>query len=644
MKRKHKINLKLVASARIHPAIGIARVGNSEEDDGWFIGPEIVPGPRREPGFYRDTKGRLKRQAARFRVYGYDRNGKALGELTEDEATIEWTVHVANKKAAWYDFDIALDLPEAAGVQSARRNATIQGADRKKLVIDPGESTIHGRNKRSKKMIGHFFSQEVELGELRTDNKGRLLFLGGRGKSGTPFPGCFPPSTFANNPGWHDDLSDGPVSARVRIRDGKGKTEGREIAKVESAWVIAAQPNFTPDLVANQTMYDVILDALTGHMLPKPGNPSFQEDILPVFERLRDGQWLNAGFFHQFGAGGVIDFMREEFMAALATAPDARADLFKELRQLIFRNFRDPSATEFEALKWPPVFGDAYSGSPGLPGPREGFAVTSRQFQFLQQWADGQFNGGYRPVRPLPARLETLPPAEQPATLDKAALTFCMGGPFHPAFEMTWPMRHSQMYQSPFRLRRRPFDAPEPDFGEFMNSTIALSRDGPLSGSGPGDITKWLGVPWQTDMASCRAGVTREDFPDDDFLPAFWVSRVPDQVLTEEEFSVIENPHSTPAQKRKAFQTRKNWMRQFGIDSPYVEFITRAVSGFKDLGVIERRKPENPPPGLPAEMFVESLPPGAPRSSGRSSGMKEARFNRELLKARFAHLRGRGRK
>ena len=59
-----------VRTARIHPAIGIARLGNSEDDG--FIGPE-VPGVYQFPeGGYRDSEGRLRRQGARFRVFGYD--------------------------------------------------------------------------------------------------------------------------------------------------------------------------------------------------------------------------------------------------------------------------------------------------------------------------------------------------------------------------------------------------------------------------------------------------------------------------------------------------------------------------------------------------------------------------------------------
>jgi len=53
----------------------------------------------RPKGGYKDAQGR-KRQAARFRLFGYDKKGKLVKEITSPDATIEWTVHLANRKAA----------------------------------------------------------------------------------------------------------------------------------------------------------------------------------------------------------------------------------------------------------------------------------------------------------------------------------------------------------------------------------------------------------------------------------------------------------------------------------------------------------------------------------------------------------------
>src|SRR5579871_6654717 len=89
-----------VQYCKIHPAVGIARVGDSTDES--FIGPEapgVAPDP---PGGFKDRGGRLKRQAARFRIYGYNAQGRVVQEITAADATITWTVHLVNKKSAAY--------------------------------------------------------------------------------------------------------------------------------------------------------------------------------------------------------------------------------------------------------------------------------------------------------------------------------------------------------------------------------------------------------------------------------------------------------------------------------------------------------------------------------------------------------------
>src|SRR5581483_11341213 len=146
-------NAQIVACA-IHPAIGIARVGNSLTEH--FLGPEVA-GPHPDPqGGYKDAAGRMKRQAARFRIYGLDAGGTVVKEITAADAQITWSVHLANKKAAWYNFEIAFDIPEATGaapggglsaaapLSTPRRNKSYTGADRAQLIIDPGPRSISG--------------------------------------------------------------------------------------------------------------------------------------------------------------------------------------------------------------------------------------------------------------------------------------------------------------------------------------------------------------------------------------------------------------------------------------------------------------------------------------------------------------------
>ena len=113
---------------KIHPAIGIARVGDSP--DVFYLAPEqagqlpleLTPAGKEQPiKKFKDKQQRVKRQAARFRVYGYDDNFKQgkeiqIGDTIEVVRTktgqlmtgkvldVVWTVYLANKKASWYEF------------------------------------------------------------------------------------------------------------------------------------------------------------------------------------------------------------------------------------------------------------------------------------------------------------------------------------------------------------------------------------------------------------------------------------------------------------------------------------------------------------------------------------------------------------
>src|SRR4051794_35242001 len=73
-----------ITKLRIHPGVGVMRVGNST--DAFYFGPE-VPGAVPPHGTtIRDGSGAIARQAARFRVYGYDAAGHVVGEVTRADA------------------------------------------------------------------------------------------------------------------------------------------------------------------------------------------------------------------------------------------------------------------------------------------------------------------------------------------------------------------------------------------------------------------------------------------------------------------------------------------------------------------------------------------------------------------------------
>lgn len=263
-----------IVKAVIYPSIGVARVGSSEE---WFPDPELPNPPHEAPGFYRDAGKKLKRQAARFRIYGVNAKGEIVRELTPANANIRWQVQLANTKAAWYGFQLALDIPEAASAPPTMlRNAAV--AERAMLAIAPRPRSVAGVNHRPERFDdGKFMGSNVYLGEIFTDAAGRLLVLGGHGAAAS-----YDNSraiTFANNEDWHDDTADGPVNATVEY-------DGQPLIVVP-AWVVVAPPNYGPQRKSVRTMWDLMRDvAIRAGTLPMPARPSFTADILPLFQRL----------------------------------------------------------------------------------------------------------------------------------------------------------------------------------------------------------------------------------------------------------------------------------------------------------------------------------------------------------------------
>ena len=570
----------------IHPGIGIARVGNAP--DGFVVGPEVPGAPPPDAGDFKDDVGRVLRQAARFRVYGLDAGGHPVMELTSANADITWTVHVANKKAAWYEFQLALDIGAAAALRLPRRNPGRTGADRAQLVIDPGPASISGPNADAVALDGGtFLGTPVSLGELRTDSDGSLLVLGGAGQSGTPLPNN-PVRRFANNDGWHDDVSDGPVSASVVL-------DGRTL-DVTSAWVVVAPPNYAPGIDGLVTLYDVLVDMAPDQ---QPDQVSFTDHVLPILRRFSKLQWVNLGFSQQFGWNAQDDWMNPDTLALLASS-DASSD---ELRQSVFGRFRDAAAADVDTGRLPDQYGDGFDLTPHY------LTVTGTQYGWLGRWAAGDFVPDWSPdAPPGPAALADLPVEARPAALDRAALDACLGGPFHPGCEMTWPMRVPGMYAGFCRLNERAAGDPEPDYGDLLTPTAALAADGPLARSGPGDVTRWMAVPWQADTASCRFAYDYPNVPHppNPYLPTFWPARVPNHVLTEAAYERVMDATLSEDERVAAFGDRQNWFRHLPSDqTDPVPAMNDAITQWYLLGTVVRQPGPDDLGSLPAELYVE---------------------------------------
>ncbi|QRX96688.1 LodA/GoxA family CTQ-dependent oxidase [Streptomyces noursei] len=598
-----------IVRVKIHPAIGVARVGNSISEDGYFIGPESPDQEPQPPGFYKDAVGAIKRQAARFRIYGYDKNGQVVRELKlddQDVTEIAWTVHLANKKAAWYQFHLALDIPEARRLkpeQYALRNFDVKNENRHKLVIDPGPRTVLASRPATEKFdTGQIMDRTVYLGEIFTQGDGRLLVLGGRGASASYENR--PVDTFANNDTWYDDISDGPVTATVTIG-------GREMA-ADPAWIVVGPPDYAPGVKTVRTLYDLLEDVfIRAGWLPRPQQISFTDDIEPILRRFCELQWVNRGFATQYGWKGPHFFLAPEMLARLADNSERN----RELRRQVYTALRDYDRDGPSPRPWPWIYGDAMT----VPAQSDlqHMVLSPTQQEKLERWADGRFISVNRRARH--ADVDQARVAEQPNMLDRAALEYCLADAFHPGCEITWPIRHDTMYAEPFRILHRGTE-PEPYYGESLTPDEALSKRGPLYGQGPGDLTRWMAVPWQTDTASCRSGyeVVADLGPRySPYLPAFWPAQVPNQVLTEDDFTIVNTaPDSSGTaradadlERATAFEHRAVWLR--GLKGEKEHQLQQMITDWSKLGIVEVRDYTVGDGKFPERMLVESRP-GAP--------------------------------
>jgi L-Lysine epsilon oxidase N-terminal/L-lysine epsilon oxidase C-terminal domain len=481
---------------KIHPAIGIARLGDSEK---FYLAPATVgglpvnlDGRRFKECDFRDSKKKLKRQGVRFQVLAYNDDGSGPGVPVipgkNGVATIRWTVHVANKKAIWYQF-MTTAGEQGYGPDHPLRNPTkIDPKQRLKLVIDPGPRTLAGPNRRAAfsrttrtpyKMTfpeGNLQPADLSidsLGEIHTDAVSRLTFVGGHGISGSPAPEPVIVN-FANNDNWWDDTCDGPVTATVIMND-------KRPCEAVSSWVIVAPPRYAPQLVNLVTLYDVIFDTSVRFLGFRPGiyknsiwnkdfKPSWQRDIQPIIERAHNYHWVVAvpPKPHQF------DWIR-------LGNPDPA---FNPYRKYYLNVVRPPNA--------PNLFASLDTGLPMMPylcgdncvdsdfTTSNYLTLTKTQYFYLQQWADGNFTA-------TDAREEG-----EGEKRDRVALENCAGGGFSPGIEMTWISRNPVIYDQPFRILRK----------RAVGRHLSLGGD-LESGLEPGDVSKYMALPWQADFNEC---------------------------------------------------------------------------------------------------------------------------------------------
>ncbi|MGB0505046.1 MAG: LodA/GoxA family CTQ-dependent oxidase [Pikeienuella sp.] len=610
-----KEQIERICAVRIHPGIGVARVGNSQMSgkDGYYIGPEITHPELTKFGTSRDPSGALKRQAARFRIYGYDKNGDVVAEIQQSSnSEISWSVHVANKKAQWFEFDAAMDLPATENLSVPLRNPGVKGGSRNPLCIDGGKTQISGINMQDStySMTGDFRGTPVYLGELRTDDVGRLLVFPGHGVSASPTnqPVYDPanPSSFNNAAGWYDDIADGPVHAQVRVGD--------KNYSADPAWVTSAPPNYAPDLTSWRTMDDLIRSVyISAGMMELPKRVSFRRHIQPILERMTALQWVNKGISAMFGADGPMNFEDLTLMGKLGFAPESSLypDPYGELRRTVYNSFRTTTGKDMDPSSWPWEYGDTYGYTNASDDQAEINAQAYLRLpqyyeHIMTQWVRGDFISDYDGPTQHYTKFEDVDLQEQPEMLDRANMHFCLADAFHPGCELTWPMRHASMYRAPYRIRERQIGTAEPNYGQKLTQTEVLSMGGPLYDQGPGDLTRWMALPWQGDTAACRSGYAMEYDP---YVPTYWPARVPNQVLTYIDYQTLCDTTRPMDERIAAFHNRPSWLRQLPAQEPGAVQMMYMIQHFGEMGVIEARPRPEDLDWLPEQIYVENLTP-----------------------------------
>jgi len=412
----------------IHPAVGVARLGNSEL---FYLAPDKIGGLPITCDEYGNVTsdnptirrfkhdGKVIRQAATFSVYRHDDPYSEPTLITLDTKgvkSIKWTVRMANKKSAWYQFDFQVgnSLNPDAKPYTPDRIRNKDTKNRSALIIDSGLKTISGSCKRAKLSItpnsmklppsNPTFGSSIEsLGEIRTDSRGCLVYIAGYGRAG----GNVTLSPAGDTDGWFDDVADGPVVCELILKD-------HITPIVLDAWCLAVPPKYAPELVNVVTLDDVMFDVAARHFLVPRGftAPTYVvslHEVRSMMSRIERYAWVA-------NIPSAISFGRPPFDVSDNSVKN------RPNRKRYVSHFRSPA--EANVLS---VTGTVPS-MPLLAGANPDtndlifkfLTLTATQYHVLRQWAAGFF----KPTR-----------QRQPAyvsSIDRVAVANSDGAPFCP--------------------------------------------------------------------------------------------------------------------------------------------------------------------------------------------------------------------
>ena len=259
------------------------------------------------------------------------------------------------------------------------------------------------------------------LGELTTDEAGRLLVLPARGRTAAQYDEYGDPIPLTgdlNNVGWFDDAADGPVSATIVFEDGSAE-------EAFGAWVVCGDPAYAPQIRNVVSVWDDVYDAWVRELELQPEifadgdfnpgyRPSFAADVHPIFRAASLQRWT----------ANLPDLAvkAHEAVDAISGSDDPDRTIMSGLAYV--RNPNEPAELSVGVPLMPLSLGEA--GTDFL-------AVSKTQYFFLEQWSRNQFD---------PDGASRLGPGEY---LDMASLSNCLGGRYVPGIEVSYPIRQPDM-------------------------------------------------------------------------------------------------------------------------------------------------------------------------------------------------------
>jgi hypothetical protein len=427
---------------------------------------------------------------------------------------------------------------------TARNDKLKTSVERKKwLELDPGPQRINGGDAATvahfaidrdlkKKKGGETKLKIRTLGQLRSDTDGRLVVIGGMGQS--DFDLGWPGTSetigqgswgFANNDGWFDDMSDGPVDAELTIDGARQNVVG--------AWVLVGPPDFVPPIRSYRTMYDSLVDVIVREIgIPtddglfagplahiaamnddwkrnqtiKNFRPSFTRDIAPILSAIARLERVHQ---HQIGP-------RARYHVTISTV-NFRAlggpGSLQATRDAVFERIRDPDAAQLTPSQMPSAYGDYYDK--GETNPSYLHSVSKLQYALLRAWQKGAFDEDW-------GQLPAGPTVITPEALDRAALENGSGGAFFPGMEASWLLEKKVVWDEPFRLARSRKVGTVPVPGEARRDVVVEA----------GLFSQQMALPWQADFLDCAAGFVRDPSGDGERRRVgWWPMTRPDEVF-----------------------------------------------------------------------------------------------------------------